>query len=177
MGDRSLPDRLRAAIEFHGHLCPGLLIGYRAALIALDRLRVERAQDEELIAIVENDSCSVDGIQFLTGCTFGKGNLFFRDHGKQVFTVARRPNGQGVRLALRAAARGEKDRESMIDELLENNDEVLFDIEAVTVDLPDEAEIHSSVICDECGESVMETRTRKLGNRVLCIPCEQERKK
>ena len=177
MANRRLPDSLKAAAEFHGHLCPGLLIGYRAATIALDRLGVKRAEDEELVAIVENDSCSVDGVQFLTGCTFGKGNLFFRDHGKQVFTVARRPNGDGIRLALRPGVMEGKDRESLIDDFLEKRDEDLFDIEMSAVDLPEEAEIHQSVICDECGEAVMETKTKQLNGKVLCIPCVEGRKK
>ncbi|NOZ20151.1 MAG: formylmethanofuran dehydrogenase [Planctomycetes bacterium] len=176
MADRDLPPSLKGAVEFHGHLCPGLLIGYRAGAVALERLGVTRAEDEELVAIVENDSCSVDGIQFLTGCTFGKGNLFFRDHGKQVFTVARRPSGEGVRLALRPGVMEGKDRESLIDDFLQKKDEELFDIEMSTVNLPKEAEIHGSVICDDCGEPTMKTRTKKFGDKMLCIPCAKKRK-
>lgn len=176
MSERTLPKQLQSAVAFHGHLCPGLLIGYRAALIALDRLGGDRAEDEELIAIVENDSCSVDGIQFLTGCTFGKGNLFFRDHGKQVFTVARRPGGSGVRIALRPGVLEGKERESLVEELLERRDDELFTIETAAINLPGEAEIHQSVLCEECGEAVMQTRTRILGGKVVCIPCAEGRK-
>jgi len=43
--------------------------------IALKKLRSHRATDEEFVAIVENDSCSVDAIEVVTGCTMGKGNL------------------------------------------------------------------------------------------------------
>ena len=31
-------ERLKKAVEFHGHLCPGLLIGFRAATLGLARL-------------------------------------------------------------------------------------------------------------------------------------------
>ena len=41
---------IEEAIRFHGHFCPGLMIGYRAAQIALRELGVERAEDEELVA-------------------------------------------------------------------------------------------------------------------------------
>lgn len=71
---------LREAIQFHGHLCPGLALGYRVAKAALRELKAERPRDEELVAIVENDSCAADAIQFITGATFGKGNLIFRDY-------------------------------------------------------------------------------------------------
>ncbi len=45
------------AVSFHGHACPGLAIGYRAAVYALETLRGGRDVDEELVAIVENDAC------------------------------------------------------------------------------------------------------------------------
>ena len=50
----------------------GTAIGYRAAEIVINELRSVRLSDEELLAIVENDSCSVDAIQVVTGCTMGK---------------------------------------------------------------------------------------------------------
>jgi len=65
-------------IQFHGHECPGLAIGYRMAIAAMENLESFRADDEELVAIVENDACGVDALQCVTGCTFGKGNLLFR---------------------------------------------------------------------------------------------------
>jgi len=83
-------------VQFHGHSCPGLALGYRVALRALKELGIEEgSKDEEIVAIVENDSCAVDAIQVMTGCTFGKGNLIFKDYGKQVYTFAKRPSGVG----------------------------------------------------------------------------------
>jgi len=77
-------DDLREAIQFHGHHCPGLALAYRVAKAALREFGAGRPQDEELVAVVENDSCAADAIQFITGCTFGKGNLIFHDFGKHV---------------------------------------------------------------------------------------------
>jgi len=85
-------------VKFHGHECPGLAIGYRMASAALEELRSTRAEDEEIVAIVENDACGVDALQCVTGCTFGKGNLLFRDYGKQVYTLYSRSTGSGVRV-------------------------------------------------------------------------------
>ncbi|NTV15797.1 MAG: formylmethanofuran dehydrogenase, partial [Desulfobulbaceae bacterium] len=82
------------AARFHGHTCPGLAFGFRVARVAIRELGLSRAEDEELVAVVENDSCAVDAIQVLTGCTFGKGNLIFRDHGKQVYTFFKRATGE-----------------------------------------------------------------------------------
>ncbi len=90
---------LREVIQFHGHLCPGLALGYRVAKAALRELKADRPGDEEVIAVVENDSCAVDAIQYITGATFGKGNLIFRDYGKHVYTFYNRRTGLGVRIS------------------------------------------------------------------------------
>ena len=51
-------------------------------------------------SIVENDSCSVDAIQVVTGCTMGKGNLIFKDYGKHVYTFINRDSWDVLRLSL-----------------------------------------------------------------------------
>lgn len=94
------------AVEFHGHICPGLASGYRAAQAALRALGATgRAADEELVAIAETDACGVDAIQVVTGCTAGKGNLFFRDYGKHAYTIGRRSDGQAVRVVVKELTR------------------------------------------------------------------------
>lgn len=87
--------------KFHGHLCPGLTMGVRAAGIALREIGPHSA-DEEVVAIVETDMCAVDAIQLLTGCTFGKGNLIHRDYGKNAYTFIRRSDSKAIRVITRA---------------------------------------------------------------------------
>lgn len=57
-----------------------------------------RSADEEVVAVVETDMCAVDAIQFLTGCTFDKSNLIFRDYGKNAFTFVRRSDNKAIRV-------------------------------------------------------------------------------
>ncbi|HAA05617.1 MAG TPA: formylmethanofuran dehydrogenase [Syntrophobacteraceae bacterium] len=171
-GDTDLAD----VVRFHGHMCPGLAIGYRAARIIMERLGSFRAEDEELVAIVENDSCSVDAVQWITGCTFGKGNFVFRDYGKQVFTVALRPSGRALRVALkrrefRIGEPPHEDREARIQWLLTAPEDLLFHVEEIHLTLPDVAQIRDSSVCDRCGEESMVTRVVHAGPRTLCIPC------
>ena len=73
-------------VEFHGHACGGLTIGYKAALYAIERLGLQLggggnagclSPDEEIVCISENDACGVDAIQVMLGCSVGKGNLLF----------------------------------------------------------------------------------------------------
>ena len=87
------PEQIAKAVDFHGHWCPGLAIGLRAGEYVLNHMG--RAADEDIVALVETDMCAVDGIQVLTGCTFGKGNLRYQDHGKLAFTFYRRNDGKG----------------------------------------------------------------------------------
>jgi len=95
-------------VAFHGHICPGLAIGFQAAQIALKVLTTLDGEPDNpqsgIVSIVQNDACGVDAVQVLTGCTFGKGNLFFMDHGKQVFSFVRRQDGRGVRVAMKYGA-------------------------------------------------------------------------
>lgn len=88
-------------IAFHGHVCGGLAIGYRAAQYASGLLELEYSKDEQVVCIAENDACGVDAIQVMLGCSVGKGNLLFRLRGKQAFSFYNRRTGRSVRLVLR----------------------------------------------------------------------------
>lgn len=176
-GEIAHPEDLQRLIAFHGHLCPGLLIGYRATRLGLRRLNLRAARDEELIAIVENNSCSADAVQFLASCTFGKGNLFYRPFGKQAFTFARRPSGEAVRVSLRREAeeglpenRPARRRE-FTRRLLSAADRELFTSKMIHITLPPPAQVYRSLPCEACGEPVMEIAARIVHGKVLCQPC------
>jgi formylmethanofuran dehydrogenase subunit E len=94
--DTLTSDDFKQCADFHGHVCPGLAIGYQAAKAGIAWLEEHRAMDEEVVAIVETNACGVDAVQVLTGCTFGKGNFIHKDHGKQVFTFMSRESGKGT---------------------------------------------------------------------------------
>jgi formylmethanofuran dehydrogenase subunit E len=171
-------DKLEGVIAFHGHYCPGVTIGYRAARIALRELNVARAQDEELVAICENDACGVDAVQFLTGCTVGKGNLILRDWGKQVFTFGRRSDNKMLRIALKYGAMpnapdlpSEERRKLAFERLECATDDELFDVRWVDAPLPSPARIFRSVPCSQCGEGVMEARARVRDGAFVCPEC------
>jgi formylmethanofuran dehydrogenase subunit E len=186
-------DDLKAAIQFHGHLCPGLAHGYRVAKAALRELKAERPRDEELVAIVENDSCAADAVQYITGCTFGKGNFLFRNYGKHVYTFYNRETGMGVRISedyrgfdhdphfselKKRQAAGEDvsaERKAYLTEkaaaILRADEAEIMTITLVTSPPPAEAKIHGSARCALCGEKFMESRGRVKKGKIVCIPC------
>ncbi len=162
------------AVRFHGHSCPGLALGYRMTTAALAALGAARADDEELVAIVENDACGVDAAQVVSGCSFGKGNLVFRDYGKPVYTFFSRTTGRGVRVLghRRGMPEGLRDdREARILWILTAPEAAVVSWREVAVDEPPVARLHRSVPCAACGDPVMETRLRDVDGRLLCIPC------
>ena len=193
---------VQATVAFHGHMCPGLAIGIRAAELALREIG-PHAHDEEVVAVVETDMCGVDAIQFLTGCTFGKGNLIHLDYGKNAFTFYRRSDGKGIRLVTRREALSPPDpewetlRSRLGDENLTQEErkrfrelhearsrqildiplENLFEFKKPQGKIPIHARLMESVTCESCGEGVMETRTRRFLGKTVCIPCFDEMEK
>jgi formylmethanofuran dehydrogenase subunit E len=167
-------------IRFHGHECPGVAIGYKMATAAMESLGSIKAEDEELVAIVENDACGVDALQCVTGCTFGKGNLLFRDYGKQVYTIYSRQSRQGVRVHFHGKGIPEGLRDNRIERsrwiLTADNDSVLS-VTPVSIPEPEPARIHKSESCAFCSERVMATRIRELHGKPVCIPCYEKEQK
>ncbi|ATW26304.1 FmdE family protein [Candidatus Formimonas warabiya] len=163
----------KEVVAFHGHECPGLAIGFRAVRIALDKLGVTRAKDEELLAIVETDACSVDAVQVVAGCSMGKGNLIYKNHGKQAFTIVNRKTGQAVRVYVDASklAVDKDDRMARMTMILTAPEEEFCKSEFVDIELPEKARIFPSVVCECCGEKMAEIRARIQKGKIVCLAC------
>ena len=185
-------DDFKRCEAFHGHVCGGLAIGYIASMAGLDWLREKRALDEELVAIVETDACCVDAIQVVTGCTFGKGNLIYRDYGKMGFTFFNRRTGQGVRLAMKPDAFRANERQIELfgktrdgsiteaetaeltqlgmqrtAEVLDTSAGDLFSMTPVTAGMPGKARIEPSTPCARCGEPTMASKLASMDGQAV----------
>ena len=163
-------DRWEKCVEFHGHECGGLAIGYRAALYAEELLKLTYSDDEQVVCISENDACGVDGIQVMLGCSVGKGNLLFHMTGKQAFSIFNRKTGESVRLVLKPKPRQMRKAESFAyyhSTPLED----LFFVKETTIKLPEEARIFQSVVCDGCGEIAAENHIHLENGKKLCEDC------
>lgn len=160
-----------STITFHGHSCPGLAIGIRAAELARERLAIHTTANT--ICVTETDMCGVDAIQFLTGCSFGKGNLVHRDWGKSAFTFFNRDTGRGFRALFRDGGKG-MDREARIGYLMDADLSSLFEVEEIDAPPVRPARILQSIACDHCGEMTMESRIRLFAGEHLCMPCFQK---
>ena len=186
---------IEQVIAFHGHSCPGLAIGIRAAEMA--QAQLGKVHQNNLVCVAETDMCGVDAIQFLTGCTVGKGNLIHRDYGKMAFSFYDRQAGTGVRLVFSNGAWGDLRKEfmdlmdrgnrgllsdeererlglmrrEMQQRLMSLPVEEVFAVQKLTDHPPRGARVLESLECADCGERTMESRTRRFAGKTLCIPC------
>ena len=198
-------DRLMLdAAQIHGHFCPGLAMGVMMACKAMQIIRAKSDGMEDLLAIVETNNCVSDGMQFVTGCTFGNNALIFKDYGKTAFTLTKR-DGNGIRISTRPESKAymrqahpqfSTSYKEVVAEQDHSDEEItrfktlgiekafatlaldfdsLFNIEEVKTDVPPYAPSHKSIICENCGEEVMSTRIVNKHEKSLCIPCAGEK--
>ncbi len=194
--DESWEGDFKSCVEFHGHACPGLAMGYVAAKTGMAWLNERRAADEEIVAVVETDACGCDAVQVITGCTFGKGNFVFKDYGKTAFSFLSRASGRGIRLVAKPGGfslsskhralfdkvshgtASEDDlkkfwefhRQRTLDVLGKSSDE-LYLLHEISLPIPPRARIFDSGICARCGESVMVSRLTETRDGLVCRAC------
>lgn len=163
----------KKSAEFHGHECPGLARGVRAAIEAKHRLGIDFSDNEEIVCITENDACGVDGIQVILGCTAGKGNLIFRLRGKHAYSFFNRRNGESLRLIFKTLHKRES-REATLKYILEAPFDEIFLAGKPKYKLPEEARLFDSVNCEICGESTAEPYVRLDKGGKVCLDCYNE---
>lgn len=193
---------LEKALEFHGHRCWASVAGVRVGLAALEKLGVKRSGGTQLYGIVEigeehGGICFGDGIQYATGCTFGKGNIRKLGYGKFVLTLIDNKTGRSVRVATRnEVIKHNQESEFIqfrkkgvpaskidaalidpaIDFILAESNENPFKIDPVQeIKLnPGRPHDFNTHICEKCGEVMVERYTRIKNGKKVCIPCSEE---
>lgn len=194
-----LKDLFELGVRFHGHKCPAMPMGLRAAIAAMRTLGVSRAQDKELFVVSETGrghaaGCFADGIMTATGCTYGKSNIEKRYFNKMAFTLIDQQTGRAVRVSLkpdffdkalaspfvrkRKAGVPPQDIEPeiadpLVDRILTLDENAFLDIGTVHP-----LEIHKGKAsftakrCAACGELTFVNKLRVTEEgQLVCIPC------
>lgn len=185
------------AFEFHGHQCPFMPIGYRMGKLAMETLGVEKEPDHGFFVFAElgeahPQTCLIDGIQAVTGATFGKSTISKTFYGKLAATFYH-PQKGAVRIAIRPefvdslgkfeffAYRKKGIEPSQIpqavrDEIMnwmyEQGDDLLFSVE-LRPDFkftPLKGSFNKTK-CSACGEYVFDRYVRMKDGQPVCIPC------
>ncbi|MCH7346325.1 FmdE family protein [Aeromonas sp. MR7] len=189
------------ALAFHGHKCPAMPLGLRAAHAAMRVLGVERSQDKELYVISETGKghaagCFLDGIMSATGCTYGKSNIEKRYYNKMAFTLVDVNAGRAVRVRLNDDFFGNmlnspfvmqrkqgvtpQDIPSQITDALVNKvlsmpEEAFLEIsKPMPFTLQSGKSCFDTNLCTECGERVFINKLSNTEAGLLCIPCQEK---
>jgi formylmethanofuran dehydrogenase subunit E len=95
--------------KFHGHACPGSLMGLRLALAAKEALKAEGKIEAKTFLL----ACSVDGIQVGAGTTYGNRALTVDDKKEMYLILTDTKSGKEVeaRLTKDAEEKGKGFRE------------------------------------------------------------------
>ena len=193
-------DYFEVAMKLHGHKCPAMPLGLRVGAAAMNRLGVDRSPDGQLLALVEVGSdhfatCFADGVQMITGCTFGKGNIQKLNYGKWGLTLIDKARQKAVRVVPRAevmlankqstfftAYRSKgvpasqvpaEHVEPLVERVLSIPEEQLVKVgEVVEYPYVDPPTSFDSFVCESCGEITVEGygQQREDGGRI-CLPC------
>ena len=179
---QKMPDDLKSCVEFHGHICPGLIYGYRVAKEVNKLMNIGRSVDEEVVAICKNDSCAVDALQVILGTVAGKGNLIIKNFGKNAYTGKDKSEFDRLEVSVATGTASEDDRRNLkrlkVSDLLARPFEEIFTTTEVPFDEPLCAPLASSEPCAICGEMTMATKMMKLKDgRQVCIPCSKKSRK
>lgn len=189
---------LTKALEFHGHRCWASTAGVRAGLAAMRVLGVERSGAKSLHAILENGyhhgaMCFGDGVQYATGCTFGKGNMEKLPKGKLAVTIIDKKNNKAVRVAYKPTLQKQIKESAFMKKRTagvpptEIPDEEQWELvnliwnaaegDVLTIgeisdyDWSEPEEVVRFAICEGCGELVAEPYLRVVNGKSLCMDC------
>ncbi len=185
--------------KFHGHKCPAMPNGLRVGAAAMNALGVERTGDSALHAFLDLGdnhcaTCFADGVQVITGCTFGKGNISKTHKGKWALTLVDKKTNRAVRVTPKAEAMLANKKtefftkyrmlgvpptkvpdevvEPLVEKVMSAPDEMMMNIsEVFTYEWPEEKHSFEGFVCEECGEMVVEKYGRVKGNKKVCIDC------
>jgi formylmethanofuran dehydrogenase subunit E len=182
-----LDRHIRRAVQAHGHLCPGTVVGVRLALLGLSLLGYEAPLNDQdikrVIAFVEIDRCLADAVAETTGLKLGRRSLKFKDLGLLAATFLDLPTGRAVRIVSKDSARALADligplnldsHQRQAEAYRHLSDEEMFEVKLVKVDLAEhELPGYSKhqTVCDQCGISIRHHREVTLADRTLCAVC------
>ena len=185
LSERPFDGLLEEAIGFHGHLCPGQVLGVRMAVAGCREVGIEfpRRAGKGLVVFVEIDRCATDAIQVVTGVSLGKRTLKFFDYGKMAATFVRVDTGSAVRVVAREDARDlarqyassrSSDRAAMLEGYRVMPEAELLAMEEVLVEPGWLDRRRVRIFCGGCGEGVNYEREVRRDGLILCRPCAGE---
>lgn len=180
----NLTSLLEQSAALHHHLCPRQVLGVRMGMLAGKLLALELPQtNKRLLTIVETDGCFTDGVSVATNCWVGRRTMRVEDFGKVAATFVDTRTETAVRLCPSPHARQlaptyapeAKNRwQGYLLGYQRMPDETLFIFQQVQLNVPVSQLISRAgarVVCDTCGEEIINEREVASVQTVLCRTC------
>jgi formylmethanofuran dehydrogenase subunit E len=194
-------DFMDVGLDFHGHKCPAMPLGLRAAVAAMNVLGVERARDKELHIISETGKghaagCFLDGIMVATGCTYGKSNIEKLYYNKMAFTLIDVQGEKSVRVSLKLEFFAQMLKspfveqrkqgvppqdiapevaDPLVEKVMSMPEEMFLDIGPITsCEFSRKAGVFNAEPCSQCGEMVFVDKLLDTGGGRICRGCEDK---
>ena len=186
---------LKKIADFHGHVCPDLVIGAKAVSTAL-ALLTEDELTQGLSVIAQNRTSALDAIQHLTGCTFGNQRLVVEDFGKHRYMFILNSSNRALEIAMKPihfqyeSAYFELEKKvsrnggtiqevsrlqglinAWVHWLTSMEDRDLFSVTETRREPPSAEACSKYLRCTQCGDLVQASRARTLGTATVCRPC------
>lgn len=171
---RTFREDIERAAAFHGHLCSGQCVGVKMAHMGMRLVGLDNERDRKKIMVfVECNRCPADSILIATDCRIGKRTYYFSDQGKVAATFLNLETGKAVRV-VRVKHRHPAEGQDMIDFYDALPEEEFLEATEVKITLG-EGDYPGPpvrvVVCEKCGEEVMDNRHVERDGRCLCRAC------
>ena len=198
--DRKMPVHLtfKKVVDFHGHLCPDLVIGGKACQYIQNLISSNAFPDHKISIIAENSTSALDAIQIILGLTIGNQRLQIMDFGKHNYTIIGKNGQTGMKLSLRPQFYGDEEEfndlerkinknqvilddvvyfqellDSRVKHLLSFSPENLFNIHPIAPNRKPTEPASVYLTCRSCGEQVLKSRVIEHDGGIYCVPCFQ----
>lgn len=172
-------------IDFHGHTCPGVAIGFRVAQLAQRELGIKPAQDSELLVAAETRSCALDAFQVLNKATLGRGTLRIEEKGKHVYYFHYTGTGAILRIGVKGpviehtappqtfASPRQKQNWALenVQYVLSTPEEDFCTLQKLEGSLEKPASSSQWGTCQSCQEAVRLTQAVETDGKILCADC------
>jgi len=184
---------LKRVVDFHGHLCPELVIGARVSEYAQKHF-----PDSGFSLVAENSTSAIDAIQILLGITIGNQRLKILDFGMHNYTFILKAKQKAFMLSLKKLRYNDEEEyrmlsdkiinsEAAIDEavnfqkildnrskmLLELNLDELFDLKEAAWESPFTEMPTIYYICRGCGQEMLAGFAVAYHDNLYCMRCFQ----
>ena len=189
---------LKRIADFHGHVCPDLVLGCKLCEFIQQLLPPNEPASGVAAIIAENATSALDAIQITLGITLGNQRLKVVDMGKHNYTVVPKTVATGFRLMLKPLDCGNEvvyqrlsgkmlENSMVMDEaaqlqllleervryLLRQPPEDLFTVRPVEIatQIPEVPSVY--LTCCQCGEQVLASHAVEREDEIYCVSCLQ----